>query len=89
MFNASHQSTLDLNTNNNYPTEEHSETFGYPGSNARVYRIFIGGIDPKMTENDILKAISKIGPVSNFYMKKRHNNPKLNLGHGIIDTSSR
>jgi hypothetical protein len=42
-----------------------------------------------MTEDLIADAISRHGPVLSIYMKKRHNNPSLNLGHGILSTNSK
>lgn len=60
-----------------------------PQIEKRIFKVFIGGVDPKMNEEALVNCISQLGPVHSVYMKKRHNNENLNLGHAILYTFSK
>lgn len=89
-FNQTHLSPILTPTPTNFTNPGSSNsTSTHSIQEDKTFQIFIGGIDPKMDESSIISFMSKFGEVTSVALKKRHNNPALNLGHGILSTSSR
>jgi len=55
---------------------------------ANTHYLFVGGISPYMSEEELKNNLGTLGPISEVILKKRSKAPFYNLGYGIVSTRS-